>query len=79
MHKGKQEMQVQVESPQWGVLKLQLNVTYVMSTYQIQPRVQDFAYTIVNAKDESDTTIILSIEEKIDLGNQIGTEIIRQL
>lgn len=72
-------MQVQVESPQWGVLKLQLNVTYVMSTYQIQPRVQDFAYTIVNAKDESDTTIILSIEEKIDLGNQIGTEIIRQL
>ena len=79
MLKGKQDMVVQVDSPQWGSLKLQLNVSYVLSTSQIHPRVQDFAYTIVNAKDESDTTIILSIDEKIDLHSAIGSEIIRQL
>jgi len=79
MIKGTQEMIVQVDTPQWGILKLQLNVTYVVSTYQIQPRVQDFAYTIVNAQDENNTTIILSIEDKIDLSSQINTEVIRQL
>jgi hypothetical protein len=79
MLKGKQDMIVQVESPYWGILKIQLNVSYVLSTSQIHPRVQDFAYTIVNAKDENDTTIILSIDEKIELHNEIGNEIIRQL
>jgi hypothetical protein len=79
MLKGKQDMVVQIESPSWGILKLQLNVSYILSTSQIHPRVQDFAYTIINAKDETDTTIILSIDEKIDLHNQIGSEILRKL
>jgi hypothetical protein len=79
MRKATQMMHVQVESPEWGILKLQLNVTYVVSTSFDYGRVQDFVYTIVSAKDETDTTIILSVDEKMNLQNEINTEILRQL
>jgi hypothetical protein len=72
-------MEVEIDTYEYGLLKIQLNVNWVYSTSTEHPDYFDFSYLITGAKDENNTTIILRIEDKQNYHAAINAEVLKKL